>query len=190
MLVGKNPWCEPSMSDEMYREFTQSPEFFSNHFGFDQEIEGVLRGCLETDAGKRWGIDELCDGVEQLINAGGPDSAVEMGEWRERVTSWASEAMDFNEAPVFDSDVDIGVFEIEDVGDEEVNVEHDEANKGKRRKRRHRKDRKDKGKHEKEEAEGMMIEMAAAFSKMLTPEKKVEVVDEGGGLGGFRMTFL
>jgi hypothetical protein len=196
MLVGKNPWCEPIMSDEMYREYTMDDgKFFEKHFGFDGGVEKVLRGCLNRNVNKRWEIAQVCEAVEGLI--GGPDSAVEYGAFRERVNSWASEDMDFSDVPVFTID-DVtppteGEVEKEMVLEEIVAVVHDEAAKGKRRKRRHRKH---KAKHVDDvEAEGMMMGMAAAFSKMIAPLEEWDGEDEDAGaglglVGGFRMTFL
>jgi serine/threonine protein kinase len=207
MLAGQNPWCEPSMADEMYREYVQEPGFFERHFTNDNELVEILEGCLDRDADTRWGIEKLCQGIDGLI--GSPDSAVEFdftGAFRERKNSWASEAMDWDEVPVFPSVVElteVPVFpsavelnEIETktmIEEEEEKggmddadkleqrhrlVEHDESKKEKRRKRRHRKYKKIRL-NDVDGSEGLMIKMAAAFSK------SVETLETG-----FRMTFL
>ena len=44
MITGKNPWCEPSMNDEMYREYLSSPDFLERHFTRDPDLLDLLKG--------------------------------------------------------------------------------------------------------------------------------------------------
>lgn len=83
LLVGKNPWCEPSSHrDEMYSEYVADrPAFLERHFpavgALGCGIDALILGCLDPDVRMRWGIAKVCarvrDVVRRLVP---PDSAV------------------------------------------------------------------------------------------------------------------
>lgn len=185
MLVGKNPWVEPTIQDEMFLEFTGSSVGFLEQFTSDKDTLCILSGCLEIDASKRWDITQLCESIDDLVN-GPPDSAIDMPNSIEmilfpfrllggRSDSWESEAMDFTDVPVFPD----AALEKEDELNKTLVFHDDEEVKVKKRKRRHRKH---KGKHV-HDKDGMIEKFAAVFSKILTPTPSLS-----GLLGS--MTFL
>jgi serine/threonine protein kinase len=182
ILVGKNPWCEPSMQDEMFREYSETEGFFFRHFSTDADVIRILSGCLEIDVSNRWDINELCESIDGLLNVP-PDSAIDMPSEMIpdaflKVGSWGSDAqsMDFNEVPVFPG-TSIAVEISQDEEREKLEFENDVdldktlvAHEIKTKKKGHRQRKHQNGKHvEKVEVEGLMIKMAAAFSKLITP---------------------